>query len=448
MAFIFLLISVEAIGCNTDTQRKTNVADSSNKVGKATARFHQIVEEGSLGELKAALEKGAPVNSPGHIGMTALMVAVQAEDVAKMKLLIEHGADAELTDEFNSTALMHAVQADFADGVRFLLSLGVDRGYEPKYPLKKIVYRDDLLPETPMPDELKSIMSESEWKQSQEETRNAMREMGETPSVRAVISEAYGLSVLKLLMDAGDDPNLASNEMKREWVGIKSGATFKATRNDFLNFRSPRFGKGNPEPMDNPFWQDMIRIGENAYSARSRFQDSEGGGPVWCYDRFGSSITPLPDGRFVQIAGEHEDYYDPDFYIYNDVVVHDGKGEFQIFGYPKDVFPRTDFHTATLVGNNIYIIGCLGYPDDRRDGFTPVYRLSLNSWEISPVATTGDMPGWIHGHRAKYLEEKNAIRIDRGELNIHRENGEQDLLPNKDVFELDLSTLTWHKQND
>ena len=35
----------------------------------------------------------------------------------------------------------------------------------------------------------------------------------------------------------------------------------------------------------------------------------------------GRSTVWLPDGRVVLIAGEHEDSYDPDFCIYNDVVV-------------------------------------------------------------------------------------------------------------------------------
>jgi len=57
----------------------------------------------------------------------------------------------------------------------------------------------------------------------------------------------------------------------------------------------------------------------------------------------------LPDGREVLIAGEHEDYYDPDFFIYNDVVVRAPDGKFAIYGYSKEAFPPTDFHTATLL---------------------------------------------------------------------------------------------------
>src|SRR5207237_588293 len=86
-----------------------------------TARFHRVVTEGDLEELQAALQNGADVDAPGHVGMTALMLALGLKDLAKTKLLIQNGADPELTDEFNSTALRHAVEADFVEGVRFLL---------------------------------------------------------------------------------------------------------------------------------------------------------------------------------------------------------------------------------------------------------------------------------------------------------------------------------------
>ena len=43
------------------------------------------------------------------------------------------------------------------------------------------------------------------------------------------------------------------------------------------------------------------------------------------------------------MGGEHEDFYDPDFCIYNDVVVYDGHGDFTIYGYPKEVFPSHGF---------------------------------------------------------------------------------------------------------
>lgn len=87
---------------------------------------------------------------------------------------------------------------------------------------------------------------------------------------------------------------------------------------------------------------------------RAAFDDTDSlDEPVWCFHRFGKSITEFPDGRIIEIGGEHEDYYDPDFCIYNDVVVHYGGGRFEIFGYPEEVFPPTDSHSATLVGDVI-----------------------------------------------------------------------------------------------
>ena len=59
--------------------------------------------------------------------------------------------------------------------------------------------------------------------------------------------------------------------------------------------------------------------------------------------RFGQSLTLLPDGPALQFGGEHEDYYDPDFCIYNDVFVHEGDGSITIYGYPESAFPPRVF---------------------------------------------------------------------------------------------------------
>ncbi len=442
---VILLVAIGLVGCGNGEQKGKPVVQGPKPVSEEIAGFHQLVEDGDLESLRTALQNGANVNAPGRLGWTALMVAIDAKNIEKAKLLIGSGADAELTDDFNKTALRHAVDADFEEGVGYLISLGVDRGQNPKYPLKKINHDFDF-GTGKMPEQLKGVMSEAEWEKSIEEARESLRDL--QPIAEPAISAVQSVTVLKLFLRAGDDLGLASTELKRAYLGLETSRAFRATRADYEIQKAPRYGIRNPEPMDILFWRDMIRTGGNAYSARMHFKDEDPFSEwraVWCYERFGSSLTELDDGRFVQIGGEHEDHYDPDFYIYNDVVVHDGDGEFQIYGYPRDVFPSTDFHTATLCGDGIYIIGCLGYPDDRREGFTPVYRLILNSWEMKAVETTGQMPGWIHNHRAHFDRERNVICVEGGEVQVTSENGEQDLVSAKEQFELDLSRMAWRR---
>ncbi|QDV80732.1 ankyrin repeat domain-containing protein [Botrimarina mediterranea] len=410
--------------------------------------LHDCITTGTLEELHAALNNGADVNASGRNGVTPLMAAIAAKDLDKMRLLLERGADPELTDDFNGAALRHAVDEDFVDGVRFLLELDVDRGYSPKHPLKPINFESvvEKIPATPLPDELKGLISEEDWKATQKSGRDLMLEMGKNPTVTPAISDVQSVAVLQLFLAAGDNIRLAPREVMRSYVGLENGGDFQASAKDYEENRSPRFGSANPDPMDNPFWDDMIRLGGSAYSARKHFDDTDAlDSAVWCFDRFGTSVTPLPEGRFVQIGGEHEDFYDPDFCIYNDVVIHDGQGGFQILGYPRDVFPPTDFHTATLVEDAIFIVGCLGYTDQRMAGSTPVFRLAVDSWKIEPVTTSGDNPSWLHDHRATYDANRKVIRVEGGSILVEGEPGETDIEVNKDRHELDLQTFTWRK---
>ena len=53
-----------------------------------------------------------------------------------------------------------------------------------------------------------------------------------------------------------------------------------------------------------------------AYQATKHFGGREMGRSAgWTNQRFGQTTTVLPDGRTLAIAGEHEDSYDPDFWI-------------------------------------------------------------------------------------------------------------------------------------
>ncbi len=153
------------------------------------------------------------------------------------------------------------------------------------------------------------------------------------------------------------------------------------------------------------------------------------------------SFTKLPDGRFVQIGGEHEDFYDADFCIYNDVIVHDTNGKFNVFGYPKDVFPPTDFHSTTYVDGFIYIVGSLDYKGTRRFGETPIYRLNCKNWSIQSLQSTGDNPGWIHRHKCRLVEGK--LEVTDGKV-CTQVKGKEGIEDNLNVYQLDLATMKWN----
>jgi hypothetical protein len=216
-------------------------------------------------------------------------------------------------------------------------------------------------------------------------------------------------------------------------------------------------GDDRPPPDDGPILgqlglmmrEGILKSGYGPYRARDIFQVplNRDDGPIWTFDRMGQSRTELPDGRLVCVAGEHEDYYDPDFHIYNDVVVYDPDGTVTIYGYPRDVFPPTDFHTATLDGDRLVIVGSISYPQDRVPGHTPVYSLDLASYRIDRLDTRGQMPGWIANHEAEPDAACRVVTVRGGEVQVEREGGGR-FRRNVEEYELDLRTLAWRRVTD
>ena len=214
----------------------------------------------------------------------------------------------------------------------------------------------------------------------------------------------------------------------------------------FAEWRTPRFGASNPERLTNPVWEWLVRSGLSAYAASHHFglESAECREPGWSFERFGRTTTVLADGRTIQIAGEHEDAYASDFYIYNDVVLRRADGAIEIFGYPREVFPPTDFHSATQVGERIVIIGSLGYPAERIVGTTQVAELDLDTLVITSKQTSGECPGWIHRHSAALAGQGDAIVVSGGLVEtgdagaaVFRDNG--------DDWRLDLATWSWRR---
>lgn len=208
----------------------------------------------------------------------------------------------------------------------------------------------------------------------------------------------------------------------------------------FLENRLARRGAANPERMTHPVWLEIIQREWSAYAASKHYGAETGCeiAPGWCFERFGRAEVELPDGRRVLIGGEHEDSYDPDFFIYNDVVVVEPSGNTEIYGYSPEAFPPTDFHSATLINDEIVVVGSLGYPENRIEGTTQVGFLDLRTWQIRMIATTGEGPGWIHGHSAQ--REDGTLRVTDGEVWTPGA-----MFTNVDDWKLDLRSGIWSR---
>jgi hypothetical protein len=222
------------------------------------------------------------------------------------------------------------------------------------------------------------------------------------------------------------------------------------TRDLFLVWRAPRLGARNPHELTNPVWSWIAGLREtSAWSVNEHFAgpSSLAVGPCFCGTRFGQTRTELADGSVLWIGGEHEDYYDPDFFIYNDVIVEQPDGTRRVFGYPHAVFPPTDSHSATLAGGRVVIVGGLGYPADRIAGTTPVYVLDLATLAITRQPTEGPAPGWLYKHSAALSDDGRSLLI-RGGTVSERADGQELHRENIDDWSLDLERWTWTRLTD
>ncbi len=352
---------------------------------------------GDVAKAKLLLAAGASRADRGRCGKPPLMYAVNNCNVEMLKWLLSEGFDPDQTDDFRHTPLMAAAELGATECAGILIDAGADI--------------------------------------------HLINHAGGT-----AITNAANLSIVRLLVARGANLDDMSREMRAELVGLPRDGCIRCSEADYAGAKNPRFGAANPEKINVPFWRAMVKSGACAYAARELFNDTEDEtGAVWSFQRFGTSLTEIPDGRIIEIAGEHEDSYDPDFCIYNDVIVHHGHGAFDMYGYPEAVFPPTDFHTATLIGRFIYLIGSLGYAGRRKFGDTQVYRLETTSLAMEAVETSGAKPGWIHGHRTDVMED-GSLRISGGRICM-LENDAEIMIDNRDSYVLDLAKMIWRRSD-
>jgi ankyrin repeat protein len=388
---------------------------------------------GSVQEMEAELDRGADLEAVDSLQRTPLLLAIATGDTEKAALLLARGANRDAKSRSGKPPLHHAILHDHAVMLDWLIREGFDLTQTDEFQTTPLVVA---LEHSAVACFHRLLAAGADWTRPD-------------PYGSPLLRNASHPEIIRSLIELGANPADLETDHLRKWIGLPTLVALPIEEPEFHANRTRRFGLANPEVMKIPFWRAMVRNGWNGYQAARHFNSESFGEPaVWCYQRFGMSLTPLPDGRFVQVAGEHEDGYDPDFCIYNDVIVHDGKGGFEIFAYPEDVFPPTDFHSATLVGEWIYLIGNLGYPEARLlfAEETPVFRLRVGTWQIERVNTRGPTPGWIHSHAAKHVDGR--IQISGGKILIVDKAGESQIRDYTQSWSFDLTTARWQRIDD
>lgn len=401
--------------------------------------LHMTVAFGALPDLVAALKSAPDLEATDWWSRTPLLLAAQLDDTAKIEALIDHGANFHAVGRCAKPLLFYPIEVHRTEVLCWLIERGAD------------IEQTDEFGHTPL-----MTAAEHDHVPSINVLLAAGAKVDRQKEGQTALSFASGRASAQRLLAAGAAASFLTKEGIRALLGFNGNANEHAldcSFEDFEAMRVRRFAARNGEDITTPYYVAMIRSGVNAYAALHALApdpeqyDRFGAAaipPIWCADRFGQSLTFLPDGRMVQIAGEHEDHYDPDFCIYNDVFVHHADGRISVHGYPESDFPPTDFHSATLVGKFIYIIGNLGYPEHRKPNTTPVYRLDTTDMTITRIATSGQTPSWLHGHHA-VLISADEIEVSGGTV-IDSEGKEWAYLPNPHRYVLSLQSMTWHLQ--
>lgn len=391
----------------------------------------RAVALGSVDDLRATLAAHPPLEEKDFWERTPYLLAIQTGDVEKVRLMLEHGAHPDARGRCGRPPLFYAVEDNHLPMLRFLLESG------------QSVEQTDEFGDTP-------LMTAAECGNAEAVAMlldaGAQVDAKKNRDVTA-LEETRDCACAVRLLAAGADPQRLSYEGRRALLRLPpepDESLLDVTAAQYQAGCARRFGDANPQETCDPYRLGMIQAGIDAWSAARLFEgerEFSKSPPVWCARRFGQSITFLSDGRIVQVGGEHEDSYDPDFCIYNDVFVHHPDGTIQIFDYPKEIFPPTDFHTATLIGTDIYLIGSLGYHGERRYGTTPVYRLDTETFRMIELSSSGKIPGWLSRHTAVLISPQE-IRVSGGK--IATEEAYED---NAGVFIYHVGRQAWTRES-
>lgn len=390
----------------------------------------------AMGQTEAAkllwpLTRTAARQDPTDDGENALILAATHGNTSLVEWILDQGAPVDWPDRYGGTALLAAVGAGKHDLVEALLK----RGANPN-PRQNI--SASLRDKEPVSHPAAGL-ADKIWESVAKFAPDIVNPLDDLDDTMAgPFDYALDAEMVRLLVRYGYPLDLVPDDHFPTATGADLIPDPMPSRADLTHHGSARAGVSNPERVAPPFWMSQIRSGQSGYhGAEAVLGDGpDHPNPVWSFNRFGRSVTRLPDGQIVCIAGEHEDFYDDDFCIYADVTVLDGKGGVEHYIYPTKDFPPTDFHSATLVGETIWLIGSTGYQGARGDK-AQVVALSIKDWSMRPMQTQGDDPGWISKHKAVLEAGRIVVRDGCFPPDFRKKAG---------CWSLDLTDLTWRRE--
>lgn len=320
-------------------------------------RFGNIAAAKYLHDITPPEGKHATPDGEGPV-----VVAVRSGSMEMLDWVLAQGYDVDEEDKFGATALLEAVEHNRLKLVERLLNAGAD------------VRKGRNTTAANADAQATSDSADSVFGKAanliMQSTANLVSGLANDidDCITTPASAAHSPDIIRLLAQFGAPIEDFESEDVPAVTGADQIAATTITPDMFHQQAMPREGQANPEKVDIPFWREQIRTGRSGYSAEIDCigeRDYEGDHtPIWSFQRYGRTATRLPDGRWVLIAGEHEDYYDPDFCIYSDVTVIHPDARMDHYIYSTSVFPPTDFHTATLLGDHILLIGSLVIGDN------------------------------------------------------------------------------------
>ncbi len=361
----------------------------------------RAIDERNIYDLEAAIKSGADVNKPNEFARTPLMLAARGIYTR---------------DRY--------VPGGWIQGVQRLLELGAD---------VHAIAR-----------QAKYRVASSEWLEP--EKQREFRELQCMGDITAM-ALAENVEIVDLLLAAGADLGQINHEMRSRYFGFKYEGEIECEREEYEQGKLVREGTTNPEKMEVPFWDAMVRSGANPFRVSKDFGDEHS--PqltrTWSFVRMGYSITPLPDGRVISIGGWEA-------CLHNDVIVLYDKGRFEIYGYPHSAFLPIADHTATLVGDDIIVIGGYGENQDSEFDSTPVYCLNTKTLAIERLEISGQNPGLIFSHKAILFSsngQAGEIHLYGGSI-VPANSGkaQNEAISNEATFVLDLASLQWRRADN